>query len=108
MTYAELLEKTEAKKKTVLKMFVNGLKDKYGFLVADEIKRDPLGVAYVYLARDFCDELEQHADEFIEQFGGVYNSYEAYEICDIIVAYEENRLADLYELLPIEAKLFEA
>lgn len=52
-------------------------------------------------AKDFCETLAEHVEEFIEQAGRP----DAREIGDIYMAYEDGD-SRLYELLPDEAKLF--
>lgn len=62
-------------------------------------------VAWHYLAREFCEKLAEHVDEFIEQAGGV-DTTEAREIGEIYMAYEDGS-TNIYSYLPIEAQLFE-
>lgn len=104
MTYAELLEETHKKKRQAIIDINTALKGPCGFLIEAEIKKDPGKVAWSYLAREFCEKLAEHIDEFIEQAGGV-DSFEAREVGNIFMAYE-NGDSDLYDLLPIEAQLF--
>ena len=106
MTYNELLAETATKKRDAIAELNAALKGPCGFLIKAEIEKDPGKVAWSYLARDFCEKLADHIDEFIEQAGGVY-AIEAREIGDIYMAYEDGR-SDLYDHLPVEAQLFEA
>lgn len=104
MTYAELLKETHKKKREAIAEINAALKGPYGFLIKAEIEENPGKVAWSYLAREFCEKLAEHVDEFIEQAGGV-NSIDATEIANIYMAYE-NDDPDLYDLLPVEAQLF--
>ena len=104
MTYAELLKETHKKKREAIIEINTDLKGSCGFLIEAEIKKGPGKVAWNYLAREFCEKLAEHIDEFIEQAGGV-DSFEAREVGDIFMAYE-NGDSDIYDLLPIEAQLF--
>ena len=104
MTYDELLKITAEKKRSAIRDLNKALKGPAGFLVKAEIKRNPGSVAWLYLAKEFCETLAEHVGEFLEQTDDI-DSYEAREIGDIYMAYEDGR-SDLYELLPIEAQLF--
>ena len=104
MTYQELLEATAKKKEAAIKELNKALKGPAGFLVKAEIKRDPGMVAWLYLAKEFCETLAENVGEFIDQTGDI-DSIEAREIGDIYMAYEDND-PGLYELLPVEAQLF--
>ena len=104
MTYKDLLESTATKKKTALKSLNEALKGPFGPYIRDDIKRNQGSVAWLFLAKDFCETLAAHVEEFIEQTGDI-NSIEAREIGDIFAAYE-NSDRRLYELLPVEAQLF--
>lgn len=105
MTYNDLLKETAIRKQKVIAEINAALKGPCGFLLEAEIKREPGKIAWHYLAKEFCEKLADHAGEFIDQAGGV-NTFEAHEIGDICMAYE-NDDSDLYSLLPIEAQLFE-
>lgn len=105
MTYAELLKKTEARKRQAIKELNNAIRGKAGWLVKAEIERDPGTVAWLWLAKDFCENLAEHVEEFMEQTGDI-DSTEAREIGSIYMAYEDND-PDLYEMLPTEARLFD-
>lgn len=61
-------------------------------------------MAWHYLAREFCEKLAEHVDEFIDQAGG-FDTIEAREIGEIYMAYEDGD-RDLYDYLPIEVQLF--
>lgn len=103
MTYEELLEITAEKKKKAISELNEALRGPMGFLVKEEIERNPGTVAWLWLAKEFCETLADHVGEFMEQAG--VDSYVAYEIGDIYMAYE-NSEDNLYELLPVEAQLF--
>lgn len=104
MTYEELLQETAEKKRTVTAQLNKAIKGPGGFLVKAEIERNPGSVAWLYLAKEFCEALAQHVEEFIQQTGDI-DSPEAREIGSIYMAYEDSD-PDLYELLPVEAQLF--
>lgn len=105
MRYEELLAETDAKKRDAVAELNAALEGPCGFLVKAEIEKDPGTVAWHYLAKEFCKKLAEHVDEFIEQAGGV-DSIEAREIGDIYMAYEDGD-SNIYDLLPVEAQLFE-
>lgn len=105
MRYEELLAETDAKKRDAVAELNAALEGPCGFLVKAEIEKDPGKVAWHYLAKEFCEKLAEHVDEFIEQAGGV-DSIEAREIGDIYMAYEDGD-SNIYDLLPVEAQLFE-
>ena len=96
----------QQKKRKVIAEINEALEGPCDFLVKSEIEKNPGSVAWHYLAREFCEKLAEHVDEFIEQVGGV-NSIEGHEIGDIYMAYEDGN-EDIYELLPVEAQLFAA
>lgn len=104
MTYKELLQATAEKKKAAVRQLNQALKGPAGFLVKAEMEKDPGSVAWCFLAREFCETLAAHVEEFIEQTGDV-DSLEAREIGAIYMAYEDNE-PDLYDMLPLEAQLF--
>lgn len=104
MTYNDLLKETAIKKCKAIAEINTALKGPCGFLIKAEIEKDPGKVAWHYLAKEFCEKLAEHVDEFIEQAGGV-NSITAHEIGDIYMAYEDGD-SELYNYLPIEAQLF--
>ena len=104
MTYDDLLKATAEKKRAAIAELNAALKGPGGFLVKAEIERKPGSVAWLWLAKDFCETLAQHVGEFIEQTGDV-DSLEAREIGAIYMAYEDDD-PDLYDLLPLEAQLF--
>ena len=103
--YSNLLKETAIKKHEAIKEINAALKGPCGFLIEAEIKKDPDKVVRNYLAKEFCEKLAEHVDEFIEQAGGV-DTIEAREIGEIYMAYEDGDL-DIYNYLPIEAQLFE-
>lgn len=105
MTYNDLLRDTAQRKQDAITELNKALNGPGGFLVKAEIEKNPGSVAWAWLAKEFCEQLADHISEFIEQAGGV-DSYEAREIFDIYVAYEDDD-PDLYEKLPAEAQLFE-
>lgn len=105
MKYADLLRETAIKKQKAIEEINSALKGPCGFLLKAEIEKNPGAVAWNYLAKEFCETLAQHVDEFICQAGGV-NMIEAHEIGDIYMAYEDGD-SDLYSYLPVEAQLFE-
>ena len=66
MTYAELLRATEAKKRRLIKQFNSAMKNpKTGFLVRHELESKPGTIAYLWLAKDFCDYIINHYEELI-------------------------------------------
>lgn len=105
MTYQELLTATAAKKLEAIREINAGLKGPAGFLVDADIKKNPGKYAWSLLAREFCEILAEHVEEFIEQTGDI-DSLDAREIGAIYMAYEDDD-PDIYELLPVEAQLFE-
>lgn len=104
MTYDDLLKETAEKKRKAIAELNAALSGKAGFLVKAEIERKPGSVAWLYLAKEFCETLAAHIEEFIEQAGGV-DTPEASEIVDIYTKYEDGD-SDLYDYLPVEAQLF--
>lgn len=105
MTYEELLTQTKAKKDAAIKQLNAALAGPGGFLVKAEIKRKPGTIAWLYLAKEFCETLAEHVGEFIDQTGDI-DSIEAREIGSIYMAYEDGD-PELYQMLPIEARLFD-
>ncbi len=101
MTYADLLKETAAKKRKAITEINAALKGPCGFLVKAEIEKDPSKVAWHYLAREFCEQLAEHIDEFMEEDEDV-----AREAGNIYMAYEDED-KDIYSYLPVEAQLFE-
>ena len=108
-TYDDLLRETAKKKREVLKQFNKALNGPTGFLMKAEIERDPGMVAWLWLAKDFCEKLAQHVGEWTTDENGDFKNddYEAREIGEIYMAYEDSD-PDLYDLLPVEAQLFTA
>ena len=106
MTYADLLKITAEKKAKAIRELNRSIRNPAsGFLVKAEIERNPGAVAYHWLAKEFCETLAEHVEEFIEQTGNV-DSIEAHEIGSIYMAYEDSD-PDLYDMLPVEAQLFD-
>lgn len=101
MTYEELLKETAARKRKILLDLNAALKGPAGFLVEAEIKRSPGKAAWFILAKDFCEKLAEHVDEFMDE-----DEDTARETMEIYMAYEDDD-EDLYELLPTEARLFD-
>lgn len=101
MTYQELLQQTAARKKKAIRELNEALSGNLGFLARAEMERDPGMVAWLWLAKGFCETLADNIDE-------IYASADCFEqrdIYDIYAAYENDE-PDLYELLPVEAQLF--
>lgn len=101
MTYDELLKETAVKKRKAIAEINAALKGSCGFLIEAEIKKDPGKVAWHYLAREFCEKLAEHIDEFMQEGDDI-----AQEVGNIYMAYEDGD-SDLYSYLPVEAQLFE-
>lgn len=104
MTYEDLKRTTAEKKVQAIKKINAAINGPAGWLAKAEIERDPGTVAWLWLAKDFCETLAEHVGEFIEQAGGV-DSPDAREIGDIYMAYEDDD-PELYNMLPVEAQLF--
>ena len=102
MTYQDLLQKTAQRKRKAIAELNAALRGKAGFLVKAEIERKPGTVAWLWLAKDFCEELAEHVGEWISDDPW---DMESKEIGDIYMAYEDGD-PDLYDLLPVEAQLF--
>lgn len=105
MTYYELLEEAAEKKAKAIKELNAAMNGPTGWLVKAEIERDPGAVAWLYLAKWFCETLEEHLEEFFEQAGDV-DSPEVIEFGSIYMKYYDGD-PDLYEYLPFEARLFD-
>ena len=101
MTYEELLRETAVSKRKAIADLAAALKGPAGFLVKAEIEKDPGKAAWYFLADEFCHKLTEHIDEFIDEGGDT-----ADEAMRIFMAYEDGD-ADLYEMLPTEARLFD-
>lgn len=101
MTYAELLSETATKKRAAIAEINKALKGPCGFLVKAEIQKNPGAVAWHWLAKEFVEKLAEHVDEFIEEGEDV-----ACEVVNIYESYEDGD-TNLYEILPVEAQLFE-
>ena len=103
MTYAELLEITEARKKAALREINKALKGPAGFLAKAEIEKNPGAVAWHWLAKEFCETLGEHVNEFMENPEA--SDLEVLEVGNIYMAWQDDD-PDLYDLLPVEAQLF--
>ena len=99
MTYEELLKETAVRKREILADLDTALKGPAGFLAEAEIKKDPGKAAWFILAKDFCEKLAEHIDEFMDEDT-------AHEAMEIYMAYEDGG-EGLYDLLPAEARLFD-
>lgn len=103
MTYAELLRATgERKLKAVRELNAAIENPSIGFLARSEIQRDPGMVAWLWLAKDFCQAIAENLDELLASV----EEYERDDIVRIYMAYYDDA-PDLYDLLPVEAQLFE-
>ena len=67
MTYEELLKETAARKRRILSDLDTALKGPAGFLVEAEIRRAPGRAAWSILAKEFCEKLAEHVDEFMDE-----------------------------------------
>ena len=107
-TYQDLLRETEEKKRKIWSDFEKALKGPAGFLAKAEIERNPGSVAYYWLAKEFCEILSDHVDEWTTDENGNFDNWscEAREIGEIYMAYEDGN-PDLYDYLPTEARLFD-
>lgn len=107
-TYHDLLEETATKKKRVIQELNDALKGPAGFLVKAEIEKNPGSVAWLWLAKEFCEKLAEHVSEWISDADGNFdvNNPDAEEIGRIYMAYEDSD-PDLYDMLPLEARLFD-
>lgn len=103
-TYYDLLEETAKRKQKAVAELNKALRGKGGWLVKAEIERNPGSVAWLWLAKGFCEALADHIDEFLEQVG--MDTPYGREIGDIYMAYYDDRYDDLYDMLPVEAQLF--
>ena len=101
MTYEELLKETAARKRGVLAGTDAALKGPAGFLVEAEIKKDPGKADWFILAKDFCEKLVEHIDEFMDE-----DEDTSREAMEIYMAYEDGG-EGLYDLLPAGARLFD-
>ena len=108
-TYADLLRETEQKKIKAQRELKTALKGNAGFLVKAEMERNPGMVAWLWLAKEFCEKLAEHIDEWVDDGNGGFDNgnYEAREIGEIYMAYYDDDRSGLYELLPTEARLFD-
>lgn len=101
MTYSELLAITAEKKKKAIREMNSALRGKAGWLVEAEIKRNPGMVAWLWLAKEFCETLAENFDEIYS----AADEGDRWEISDIYMGYEDDS-EDLYDILPVEAQLF--
>ena len=102
MTYQDLLAKTEQRKREAIQQINAAMSGKAGFLCRAELERNPGAVAWLWLAKGFCEELAEHIGEWVSNDPW---DMESREIADIYMAYEDGA-ADLYDYLPVEAQLF--
>jgi len=102
-TYQDLLQETQQKKVKAQKELKAALKGPAGFLCKAEIERKPGTVAWLWLAKDFCEKLAEHVDDWMTDDPW---DMESREIENIYMAYEDGD-SDLYEYLPTEARLFD-
>ena len=103
MTYEELLRTTgERKLKAVAELNSAMANPQLGFLAEAEIRKDPGMVAWLWLAKDFCEAIAENLDELLASV----EEYERDDIVRIYMAYYDDD-PDLYDMLPIEAQLFE-
>lgn len=101
MTYGELLIKTAKRKADAIRELNAALNGNAGWLVKAEIEKNIGSVAWLYLAKGFCEELAENMSEIYESA----DEGEQREIYDIYTAYENDE-DYLYEILPDEARLF--
>lgn len=106
MTYQELLNETAKKKEAAIKEINEALNGKMGFLVKAELEKKTGNIAWEYLGREFCETLAEHIEEFIQPYSDDFDSIESREIFGIYTAYEDGD-PDIYQLLPVEARLFD-
>lgn len=103
MTYSELLKATGARKREVIRELNTAIRNpSLGFLAKAEIERKPGQVAWLWLAEDFCKAVAEHIDELLESASPI----EQDEIMHIYYAYHDED-PEIYDLLPLEAQLFE-
>ncbi len=102
MTWEQLLEETAKKKEIAVKQLNEALNGNCGFLVKAEIERNPGMVAWLWLAKYFCETLAENMDTIYYSV----DEWDQREIYDIYTAYEDDG-SDLYDLLPTEARLFD-
>ena len=103
MTYEELLKTTAERKASAVKSLNKAINDPaLGFLCQEEIRRDPGMVAYLWLAEGFCQAIAENLDDLLASV----EEYDRDDIVRIYMAYYDDD-PDLYDLLPVEAQLFE-
>ena len=105
--YYHLLEVTQKRKEAFRRKYLAPLAGKNldlgQMLALEELRRNPGGLQRIFVGW-FLDELVNNCGDFIEQEG--IDGPNAKEIYDITMAYEHDD-PDLYDLLPVEAKLYE-
>ena len=103
MTWDELLRITgERKLKAVRELNAAIENPSLGFLARSEIQRDPGMVAWLWLAKDFCEAIADNLDDLLASVP----EYDRDDIVRIYMAYYDSD-PDIYDMLPIEAQLFE-
>lgn len=102
MTYWELLEITDRKKKEVQRKLNTSLNGSNGWIVKAEIERNPGGLAYIALAKEFLETLDANMGEILQSL----DEYDQREIYDIIACWYDDD-PDLYDRLPTEARLYD-
>ena len=103
MTWDELLRITgERKQKAVAQLNTAIENPSLGFLAQSEIQRDPGMVAWLWLAKDFCEAIADNLDDLLASVP----EYDRDDIIRIYMAYYDND-PDIYDMLPVEAQLFE-
>ena len=103
MTYTELLRLTGERKLKAVRELNEGINHpKLGFLCRAEIRKDPGMVAWLWLAEPFCRDLAEHWEEVTASVDEDTRD----DLCRIYMAYEDSD-PDIYDLLPIEAQLFD-
>lgn len=103
MTYTELLRLTGERKLKAIKELSEGMAHpQLGFLCRAEIRKDPGKVAWLWLAESFCKTLAEHWDEVTASVDDDTRD----DLIRIYMAYEDSD-PYIYDLLPIEAQLFD-
>lgn len=102
MTYWELLEITDQKKKEVQRKLNASLNGSNGWLVKAEIEKNPGRLAYIALAEEFLETLSDNMEEILQGLDEI----DQREIYDIIASWYDDD-DDLYDRLPTEARLFD-
>lgn len=102
MTYWELLDITDRKKKEVQRKLNTSLNGSNGWLVKAEIERNPGSLAYIALAKEFLETLSANMEEILQGLDGI----DQREIYNIIACWYDDD-DDLYDRLPTEARLYD-